>query len=856
MGKYKELLAHYDKDCPGKKQLLLEHLLNVAIKSKDLGAEIKLESASELIGLLHDFGKWEDKFQSYIRGEYAGRVDHSSAGGIIVEYIANQVYKKYNIKDLLESEGIKEGVWNLYGEILQYPILAHHGLYDIIDNNLEYRTGIRLNPKKEDKENFIKRNLEFLNLLNAEYINLSNKSIYDLYHKGFKEFTKVYEILMAIAPRARSTSGRDERIRRRKTLDFYYGALTRLLLSILKDADIYDSSNYYREDKDKAYSQDELNNIWVEMGQSIEDLYEGFGKKENKSELDFIRTKMANEAYDFSRKYDKGAYKLDMPVGSGKTFTSLRYSIGNAEKFNKKRVFYCTAFLSVLEQNATSIKEVLGDKYILEHHSNIIQDCEGSEEEQDKREYEVSEYLKESWESPIILTTLVQLTNTMFKHRASNIRRFSKLINSVIIIDEIQSLPTKAIYNFNLMTNFLTNIMGCIIVHSTATPPGLDNNEALDYPCNYGSESGNTSIIKPMEEIDTFARVDYYSLLGEGVDTSLNNEELVEHIKNQLEEEKSALVVLNTKKAVGNLYEVLKEDVKLQEENVELIYLTTNQCPNHRLEIIANMKKRLKDLRSSLDKRKIICVSTKLVEAGVDIDFDIAYRSLAGIDSIIQVGGRCNREGKKLSKGKLFIFEYEDENLNYLPDIKKQISATKTALVILSKDGLIDGKIDIEKARDYYFRKLYLNAKNEGNHLEYMLVNNNDTILNLLTSNPKMKGNYEVNTGERIHFQLRQSFKTAAMEFDLIKENTIAVIVPYKNENAINRLYEAIESNNYYDIKIELQRLQPYTINIRDVKEYESYITRELDGEILILSKEAYDHKVGLIKGELQTLYC
>lgn len=847
------LLAHYDQEKPKKTQFLVDHLLEVAKGCKNLGRLINLGSICQLIGLLHDFGKNRETFQLYIKGEYKGRVDHSSAGGIILGYIADEVYEHYDIKNLLKSKKFKERDWDLYREILQYPILAHHGLYDIIDNNFNYRTGLRLNSNKGSEYDLITNDLEFLNLLNGAYINLNNTSIHELYYKGFKEFIEINKTIKNMVPNTTTILDTDDRIRRMKSLHFYYGALTRLLLSILKDADIYDSSNYYRKDKHKTYSQEELNGIWGKMGQSIEKLYDEFDKKQNKSELDIVRTKLANEIYDFSFKHGKGAFKLDMPVGLGKTYAGLRYAIGNAKQFEKTRVFYCTAFLSVLEQNASSIRDVLGDKYILEHHSNIIQDYDGKEEEQDQKDYEVYEYLKESWETPVILTSVVQLSNTLFKHRASNIRRFSKLINSVIIIDEIQSLPTKALYNFNLMTNFLTNIMNCTVIHSTATPPNFDNKDALAYPCNYGHKSGESSIIKPIERLEVFSRVDYYSLLGKNLDKTLNSKELVEHIKGQLEKEKSVLVVLNTKRAVLNIYNELNQDTELMEDEVEVIYLTTNQCPKHRLEVIHNMKERLKNIRNSVDKRKIICVSTKLVEAGVDIDFDIAYRSLSGIDSVIQVAGRCNREGKKVSNGKLFIFKYEDENLQSLWDIQKQIEASETALRIMSKDELVDGKIDIERACEYYFHKLYLNEGAGGNNLEYP-IKDKETIFNLLTNNPNGYENYKNQQGSKPHFILRQSFKTAAIEFDLIKENAISVIVQYKNDELIEEMYKAIEDNDYYNIKNTLKRLQPYTISIRRVVEYGNYITQELDGEILILSKEAYSKEVGLIKGELELL--
>ena len=146
-----------------------------------------------------------------------------------------------------------------------------------------------------------------------------------------------------------------------------------------------------------------------------------------------------------------------MPTGAGKTKTSLRYALTNAKNYNRKRIFYITAFLSVLEQNANEIKNIISnDTIVLEHHSNILLE-ERKDDEQFKYdvEHRMLSYLKESWEAPIILTTMVQFCNTLFKGQASQIRRFCKLIDSVIIIDEVQSLPLKAIYNFNLMMNFM-----------------------------------------------------------------------------------------------------------------------------------------------------------------------------------------------------------------------------------------------------------------------------------------------------------------------------------------------------------------------------------------------------------------
>ena len=844
---YKELLAHFDRDNINKEQFLIEHLLDVANMAKQTGSKINIGAMCELIGLLHDLGKCSKSFQRYIKGQYKGRVNHSSAGGVLIGYLKKHVEQKHDVDSILRSNGCKPRVWTIYKEMLQYPILAHHGLYDIIDADSNYRTNIRLGYVTDDTYNLDKEYLPFFHYLNSEYELLNNKSIYDLYLNGFLEYIKIYKKLRGMAA---SIIGENKT--KRKALNFYYGAFVRLLLSILKDADIYSASNYFKIDKDKTYSSNQMNDIWNQMSDSIEDIYSKFRNKENKTQLDIVRTELADTLYSFAGLYDKGVYKLNMPVGAGKTYAALRYSIANAKKFIKSRIFYCTAFLSVLEQNANAIKEVIGDCYVLEHHSNMIEDIDEEVKDVDE-EYELYIYLKDSWESPAILTTIVQLSNTLFKGKAANLRRFCKLIDSVIIIDEIQSLPIKAIYNFNLMTNFLAQIMNCNILHCTATQPELDSKQALKYPCVYGQDGQHTSLITTTPTSVVFDRVEYYSLLGEDLHTKLDTVNLIQHIKKELKEEMSALIVLNTKSAVSMLYNGLLGEEMLNSDHYEIIYLTTNQCPFHRLQIISNMKIHLRELREGRSQKKIICVSTKLVEAGVDIDFDVVYRSLAGIDSVIQCGGRCNREGKRDYKGKLFIFEYSDENLRYLPDLAKQRRAGRTALRMLAGQATDGNSLDIDKACKYYFNKLYLNDEMQGKNLDFP-IKDNDTILDLLTTNPLGLGNYQNKHGKRPTFYLRQGFKTASKNFNLIDEDSISVIVEYQNIDLLNALYEAIEKKDYPLIKMLLRKLQPYTINIRRIADYGKYITKLLGGEILILSSEAYDAKIGLYKGELELL--
>lgn len=847
----KSLVAHYEDET--RKQPLIDHLFQVSEIAMETGSRIGMKNMCSLIGFMHDIGKSSKQFQDYIKKEYNGNVNHSSAGAIMLGVIEDKVTREYNIGHLLKVEGLKERVWQLYKEILQYPILAHHGLYDIIDNNFNYRTGIRLNYSQNYGNGVTSEILGFFDFANKEYERVNGKSLYHIYYEGFIEFIDIYKRIKVLASESGVGIHKEGKKHKKRALYFYYGALVRLLLSILKDADIYNSANYYREHKDKVYSQDDLSLIWEDMGCAIEKLYDRFNSNPEKSKLDITRTILANRIYEFSKNHNKGVYKLSMPVGSGKTYAAFRYAISNAKNFKRSRIFYCTAFLSVLEQNADSIKQVLGDQHILEHHSNVVEYFEDYGDNEDQKEYQGSEYIKESWESPVILTTIVQLSNTLFKDRSSNIRRFAKLIDSVIIIDEVQSLPSKAIYNFNLMTNFLVHIMNCNILHCTATQPNFDNQNTLQYPCLYGDESKESFLIDSIDNPEVFDRVEYYSLLGEDFNVVLNTKDIIDHIKAQLKHEMSALVVLNTKRAVSNLYNGLKNDREIQDWGWEIVYLTTNQCPKHRLEIIQDMKERLAELRKGNHQKKLICVSTKLVEAGVDIDFDLVYRSLAGIDSIIQCGGRCNREGKKISKGRLYILEYEDENLSYLPDLQKQRIAAKAALRMLKREDIAGNKVNIEKACDYYFEKLYANENAAGRYLEFP-INNEDTILNLMTTNPNGINNYQIKTGNKPNFILSQSFKTAATNFDLIKEDAISVIVQYNNDELIEQLYNAIECNNYYEIKTNLKKLQPYTVQIRRVNEYENYISKEMEGQILILSREAYDQNIGLTKGDLELL--
>lgn len=499
----------YNKEV--KTQYIFDHLQNCAEYSKKMGQEIGIPTMCFLVGLLHDSGKATTAFQSYINGETKGKVIHSNTGARYLKEVSQSVWKNGQEKQIVISKSEQRQL-KLYLAIMQYAILAHHGLFDIFkDNSCKFI--YRINEYQKNYGENKEEEQEFFTMLNDWLVENYHQTLEELFIQGYEEFAKwdalKDELLQKYDPKVNKV----ERAIAKATYEAYQA---RLILSILKESDIYDSANFGRDIMDKRYSKEETQTVWDELSQQITNFYKQLGAPSN--ELNRVRTALADEVLEKAVQCKQGNFKLDMPVGSGKTYAALRFAIENAKHFNKKRIFYTTAFLSVLEQNAQEIKDVLTARgtradiasYILEHHSNIIDDYKektlGDEQVLENsytedEDYSYVNYLRESWEIPVVLTTIVQLSNTLFASRAASIRRFCKLINSTIIIDEIQSLPPEIIYNYNLMMNFLTKMAGVTLIHCTATPPGYDQSAVLSYPCIYGYRTSAKGTEVPLIEL-------------------------------------------------------------------------------------------------------------------------------------------------------------------------------------------------------------------------------------------------------------------------------------------------------------------------------------------------------------------
>lgn len=815
-------------------QSLEDHLLQAGERAYEIGSSIGIGSICLIVALFHDVGKATSDFQKYIRSGNNEQVIHSTQGAIwLFGYIGQ---KNFN-----------GDVATFLTDALVYSNLAHHGLMDnVLLNDKKYFSNIRrrLETYYNNSPDGMAQTNSFISAFIPSIEMRFGSTLDSIFDEALEEASEIYGKIVYLVG---LNDGHEES---EVEEAFYTGCFIRLVLSILKEADMYNSQYAFATNKGKVYSPEEVYSIWEEGQQVVEAQAEFFERQAKDGSLNYIRCSLSAQARGKALSTGAGIYRLDLPTGSGKTQTVLRFALNHSVTNHSLRVIYLAPYLSVLEQNAQVIKNVLGqEEYILEHHSNIIDPRDDDDEtKDDAHESEVRNYLVESWETPYILTTLVQFTNTLFSGRASSIRRFSKLIRSVVIMDEIQSLPLKAIYPFNLMSNFLSYIMGATILHCTATPPFFDHQE-VNHPIIYGSVKSEEHVTSSIAEVEQegqtyFERVTYKSLLGSDASEKMRVSEVANHVMEQLHVRNSALIVCNTKQTAYDLYISLKDT-----SDCQLFYLTTYLCASHREDVINEMKKVLLQNRNATnpkDVSKVICVSTQLIEAGVDLDFDCVYRAAAGVDRIVQTAGRCNREGK-LSMGDCFIFQFAEENLNHLQDIRSTQDALRASLrQVKERDS-----IDIDNLLETYFNRYYVRNADQMN---YYIPKVGTSILEMLSDNrqqvEELKSVYYIDEKNSAWCtNLRQQFRTAGQNFKLIEENdTFTLLVQYQNEELIEGLYQAEETYNLQAAKALLRKLNRYTVQVSKywLEKNSNLVIKLFSDSILLLDISAYDEALGL----------
>lgn len=802
-----ELFIAHIRESDHAVQTVLEHNQGVAKLARIAGEPYGMANLAECAGLHHDDGKNRTEFKSYLLNAIAGKkqkrgsVIHSTHGACIVDQLINNS-NKYS---------------QFAAEIIRNAIMSHHGIRDAltIDGIISY--------EKATKK-----------------IVGSLRSVSEQVYKDFGEEKlkkNIQEMIAEVEIIVKKVETFNQSVRRFGSSHFYYGMYQRLLMSILIDADRTDTSCFFDGTIPLLrMSKDNLTNQWKKYLDTVNTKIEMLEKTKTPSPLDQFRSEISRKCANFDGG-EKGVFRLVVPCGAGKTISSLRYALQTAARYGKQHIFYIAPFNSILEQNADVIGEMIGDVgAVLQHHSNIVFEMENEEDE--KSEEKRYKLLTDNWLlSPIIATSAVQFLNALFLAKTTSVRKMQSLGNSVIIIDEIQALPIKVMKLFNGAMNFLSEFCNSVVVLCSATQPTL---EELDSYC-----ICNPRDILPdyKKYTGAFKRIEIECPeLGK----ALNYGEAADFVLEKICEVDSLLMIVNTKSAAMKIVLELESKVE-QSSDYTIVHLSTNMCPEHRRSVILGLKQQL---RQKNKKKKIICVSTALIEAGVDISFDLVIRSLTGLDSVIQAGGRCNRN-QESALGKVFVVELQNEDVRKLGDLVLKQRIMRDIFSIYEKerkanpskyhDGLLE-----ENIIKYYYKKYYNMSKRQ---MEFFLDYDSETsILDLLSENESGRSKNEMSD-----LIFEQAFQKAGEEFKVIDESGgIDVVVEY-NLDAENHIQHLKESKKLSDIRRELRYLQRYTVqlkaNIDDL--YRSGAEYNSEFGVYFLSKISYDCTFGITVNSL-----
>lgn len=721
-------------------QTVSEHCRQTAELAKRYGQFSGLSASADLAGWLHDIGKQTADFNAYICGDakiHRGELDHSFAGAKYLQEIA-----------ALAADKSQKQAAGLISRV----ILSHHGLNDWINEDAENTFQKRVAKEKYYTE--IRNNLAESAFLPDVDMLLANAG------------SEISAICIKLQKAAKGA----------ETYAFYLGMLERLLQSILIDADRTDTADFMSASQTEVVFNTEK--LWDEMQMRMQQKLNSFSERTDP--ISMQRKSISDRCAAFAA-HDVQICKLIVPTGGGKTLSSLRFAIEYAKRTRMQKILYVAPFMSILEQNSEVIEEIAGQSAFLAHHSNILAEISGDDDL--LHEYELR---TEKWDSPVIATTMVQFLNALFSGKSSAVRRMHRLSRAVIIIDEVQSIPLKCVYLFNLAMNFLSQVCGSTIVLCSATQPPFDLLD--DYPLLMDQNSSMTG--DTAEDFRMFRRTKVIYQQKKG---GYSYDEAAEFCREQFTENGSMLVVVNTKASAKELYRRLKDT-----NGAQVFHLSTNLCPQHRRDVIAVMKAAL------AAKKPVICVTTQLIEAGVDISFGCVVRALAGMDNAAQAAGRCNRNGEYHRECPVYILRLYEERLGSLAEIREAQSISEQIL-----DQPEDTDFLSVPLMSDYFRKLYQNAqqRNQRNQLRYPLPATTDQdLLNLLSLNRHRNK-------EKGMKYCGQAFKTAGRLFEVIDSKTTDVLVPY-NEDAEKIIVQLGSEQNPHELMKLLRQAQKYAVSI------------------------------------------
>jgi CRISPR-associated endonuclease/helicase Cas3 len=700
-------LAH----SPG--HLLEDHLRAVARLAESFASAFGSSEYGRLAGLWHDLGKYRPGFQRYIRQTPDAHIEQRVTGSNKTHSLAGAAYALHRRSDE-------------FGRVLAFLIAGHHaGLPD----------------RKPEADGAAAASLE---------ARLTHPD-------GRREYEEAVlaaipaDILGAEIPTTRVPGG-----------EAGYALWMRMLFSSLVDADFLDTEAYFDAAKGARRgnypSLGEMKAVFDAHMAEMSARVAADPAPIQRHRAEVLAQCRATAALP------PGFFTLTVPTGGGKTLSSLAFALEHALAHRKRRIVYAIPYTSIIEQNAKVFRDVfaiLGESVVVEHHSNLDID--------ERAEDHANRLAAENWDAPLIVTTNVQLFESLHAARTSRCRKLHNLVDSVIVLDEAQMLPRGFLAPVLRVLKLLVAHYGVTVVLCTATQPMLvsrrepvTNRKVLD-----GIDEARAIVDEPEALFRALERVDVH------LPADFRMRRSWEEIAGEIRRLDCVLAIVNTRRDARELFGLLNDD--------DAVHLSALMSAEHRSAAIAGIRERLAARQSGVSQRPLRVISTQLVEAGVDLDFPIVYRALAGMDSIAQAAGRCNREGRLEGKGQVHVFVPPHQAP---PGLLLQGEQTTREL---AATGRVSDPLAPETFRSY-FDLLYGKGELDEKDIE-----------NLLKPD-------------------RGAFRTASQRFRLIDDDGESVIVPYaadgtpNSASPVHAWLAVLEKDG--DARWARRKLQRYTVNV------------------------------------------
>ncbi len=678
-------------------QRLSVHLEATATRAAAFLESVGLDELGRVTGVLHDLGKYTDQFQARLDGS-PRRFDHAAPG-------ARLAIDRYG---------------DSLGKMLAFCVAGHHaGLANGV--NGEVITAL---------EGRVRGAVSMPDPIWEQEVALPAKLA-----------------TPRIKPRDKDTAG------------FCAAFLIRMVFSALVDADYLDTEAYYTGLEGTPTSRGKHPDL-AELSRRLDAHLEDLQANAERSDVNDLRAEVLAHVRQGAAE-PQGMFALTVPTGGGKTLASLAFALDHAVRHGLDRVIYVIPYMSIIEQTASVFRDALrgGDArpvdFVLEHHSTFDEERIGNRESLKKLHLAM-----ENWDAPIIVTTAVQFFESLFANRPSRCRKLHSIANSVVILDEAQTLPLKHLRPCITALDELARNWRASVVLCTATQPALREADGFTGGFQHVRELAPA----PQRLYETLKRTQMRRV-GRMADAELAD---------RLNESSQVLCIVNTRRHARELYEQLADAEGA-------CHLSTLMCASHRRARLDAVRQRLKD------GKPVRLIATSLVEAGVDLDFPSVWRAEAGLESIVQAAGRCNREGRA-PQGDVFVFEpAAGEGRKPPPDIAQFTDAARSVMRRYPDDSM---SLDAIRA---YFRELYWSKGDAALDAKQILRQ----------------------CAERRR-SLDFPFETIAREFRLIEDAQAPVVVPWRgtdgNDDTAARLLRDLEHAPRPGLIA--RRLQPYVVQV------------------------------------------